>query len=286
MKRIAPLLLLVLMAVHSLRADPPREDVLRPRSEGSSSMFVEFDGGINLTFLDGNPYVRPLLTSYEQETAIYRTAGGAGPYIGLSIGREFSSGFGLTAQVAYDARIAGNSSIMIDTCILVDPISGNLQRDRMEVHKEYTVCVDYLSVALLPHYKFDNLFFVAGPAFSFPITRRIEETNEIIDDSPCYYLVPGDDTTRVVTGSLTDVDNARARFSLKFGLGYLINLTSRIDIVPQLGFDVGLTDVLKEDEMLRMVNAAHPEGNSVTVPINRQMRINSLQAMVGIRVHL
>ena len=85
MKRTLTALLVILMAAASpALADPPDEDVLRPRIGGRLGLFVEFDPGLNLTFLDGNPYVRPLFTSYEQETAIYRSALGISPYLGIS----------------------------------------------------------------------------------------------------------------------------------------------------------------------------------------------------------
>lgn len=287
MKRTLTALLVIFMAAASpVLADPPDEDVLRPRIGGRIGLFVEFDPGLNVSFLDGNPYVRPLFTRYEQETTIYRTGLGISPYLGLSVGYEFSTHIGITLHAAFDRRFASNSGTMVDTCFLADPVSGNSQANRMEVRKDYGIGINYLSLALLPNYNFGDLFFFAGPTIAIPLTRKFEETNSIISDSPCYYLVPGDDTTKSITGALTDIGNVKTRFSLKFGLGYTFSVAPTVDIVPQLALDIGLSDVLKQDEMLRMVNAERPEGRSVDIPINRQMRINTLQALVGIRVRL
>lgn len=267
-------------------ADPPQEDVLRPRLDGLIGLYVEFDPGLNFTLLDGNPYVRPLITSYEQETSLYRSAVGVAPYLGLSVGYEFSSHLGISFHAAYDDRLASNAGTMIDTCFLTDEITGNRVADRMEARKEYSVRTRYLSFALLPNYRFDNLVFFLGPTVSIPFSRRIQETNSIVDDSPCYYLAPGPDTTRVITGTVSDIGNVSTRISLKLGLGYVFNMTEWVDLVPQLALDVGLTNLLKEDETLRMANPNGPGGAGVVVPINHQIQLNTLQAIIGIRVHI
>ncbi len=287
MRRTLFALLLMMVASSSAFADPPPdEDVLRPRIEGSLGLFIELDPGLNLTLLDGNPYVRPLITSYEQETSIYRSGLGLAPYMGLSVGYEFSSHIGIALHAGYDARHTSNSGSMIDTCVLMDPVGGGELRNPMQVEKSYKVNVDYLSIALLPNYRFDRLFFFLGPAVSIPLSKSIEETNTIIDDSPCYYLSPSADTAKSITGSLAGSANLNTRFSLKMGLGYIFNVTPSIDIVPQLALDLGLNDVLQSDELLRLRKPGSPQGASLDIPVNRHMRMNTLQALIGIRFHL
>lgn len=287
MRKTLLALLLSVAVVSPALADPPDEDVLRPRLEGDSRWFVELDPGLNISLLDGNPYMRPLITSYEQETSIYRSALGLGPYLGLSVGYEFSSHIGITLHAAYDARHTSNSGSMIDTCVMLDPVSGNQMRNPMQVEKSYAVNASYLSFALLPNYRFERLFFFLGPAVSIPLSGRIEETNTIVDDSPCYYLAPSDDTAKSITGSITDVDNFKTRISLKAGIGYIFNITPNIDIVPQLALDLGLNSVLQENDLLRLRNAERPAtSTSLDIPVNAGMRINTLQAIIGIRFHL
>lgn len=287
MRRIFFLLAASLITVtYPVLADPPQEDVLRPRLEGLIGLYVEFDPGLNFTLLDGNPYVRPLITSYEQETSLYRSAVGVAPYLGLSVGYEFSSHLGISFHAAYDDRFASNSGTMIDTCFVTDEVTGNSIANRMEARKEYSVRTRYISFALLPNYRFDNILFFVGPTVSIPFSRRIHETNSIVDDSPCFYLTPGDDTTRVISGAVTDIANVSTRISLKLGLGYVFNMTPWVDLVPQLALDVGLSNLLKQDETLRMTNPNRPEGSSVSVPVNHQIQLNTVQAIIGIRVHI
>lgn len=277
---------LLLLAASPAFADPPDEDVLRPFIGGRSGLYAQFDLGLNLTFLNGNPYVRPLMTSYEQETALYRSALGLGPLVSLSIGYEFSSHFGITLRADYDGRHASKSANVNDSCVLQDPISGNNLKTPMAVAKSYSVGVNYLSISILPNYRFNNLFFFAGPTVSIPVSRNVTETNTITGETGCYYLSPGPDTTKSITGSLTDNGNSNTRFSVKLGVGYLFNVGTSIDLVPQLGLDLGLNRIFKNDETLEMVNSARPEGTSVPVVINRNIRLNSLQASIGVRVYL
>jgi len=277
--------LLILLAT-PLLADPPDEDVLRPYLEGKSGIYVQADIGLNFNFLNGNPFVRPLITTYEQETSFYRSAFGLGPVIGLSLGYEFSSHFGLTLRADYDSRSASRSGSFNDTCVLRDENSGNLLRSPMAVEKSYGVTANYLSISLLPTYRFNYLFLFAGPTLSIPLSREVEETDRITGETPCYYLSSGPDSSKVVSGSLTDNGNTSTRFSVKLGAGYIIRASERIDIIPQVALDLGLTDLFKADENLPMTNPANPDGTSLDVPINHQIRINTLQATIGVRVYL
>lgn len=277
--------LLILLAT-PLLADPPDEDVLRPYLEGKSGVYVQADVGLNLNFLNGNPFVRPLITTYEQETSFYRSAFGLGPLIGLSVGYEFSSHFGITLRADYDVRSASKTGTFNDTCVLRDAISGNIQRNPMAVEKSYGVSTSYLSISLLPTYRFNYLFLFAGPTLSIPLAREVEETDRITGETPCYYLAPGPDTSKIVTGSLTDNANSNTRFSFKLGAGYIIRASKRIDIIPQAALDLGLNNLFKNDENLEMTNPDNPDGTSLDVPINHQIRINTLQLSVGVRVYL
>jgi hypothetical protein len=115
----------------------------------------------------------------------------------------------------------------------------------------------------------------------------VKESDQITDpDAPCYYLAPGPDTTKAVSGSLTDNSNSNTHISVKLGGGYIIRAAKRIDIIPQIALDLGLNDLFKADETLQMRNPDRPQGSSLDVPINRHIRINTIQASLGIRVYL
>ena len=277
-------LLLAVSAVPAL-ADPPKEDVLRPRVLGPANFYFQLDVGLNLNLLDGNPYLRPLM-SYEQETSLYNDAFGISPLVGLTVGYDFSPHFSLALRADYDPRYASRSETVNDTCETRDALTGNTIRNPMPVAKDYEVDATYLSISLLPAYRFENLFIFAGPTFSVPFSRTIRETNTITDDGPCYYLAPGPDTTRSITGSLGGSDNMNTRISLKVGVGYVLPLTSSLELVPQLGLDFAMNGLLGEDEDLVLSNAARPGSAGISVPINRQTIINSMQATIGLRLHL
>jgi hypothetical protein len=51
-------LLVAVLAAAPAFADPPDEDVLRPYVPDNGKWFLQFDLGLNYTFLDGNPVVR------------------------------------------------------------------------------------------------------------------------------------------------------------------------------------------------------------------------------------
>jgi hypothetical protein len=277
--------MLLLVAATPALADPPNEDVLRPRTGGPGNLFLQLDAGLNLNWLNGNPYLRPLM-SYEQETPLYKSALGLSPIIGLSLGYDFSPNFSLQLRADYDNRYVSRSASLIDTCVLTDAVTGNEVHNPMPVSKSYSLSVSYLSISLLPAYRFDNLFIYAGPTVSLPLSRTLKETDNITDDGPCYYLAPGPDTTKSVTGSLTNSDNVDTRFSLKVGVGYIFPVTSSIDFIPQAGFDFGLNGLFKNDENLVMSNPASAGATGISVPINHQSGINSLQVTLGLRFHL
>jgi Outer membrane protein beta-barrel domain len=279
-------LLLLLIAAAPVLADPPDEDVLRPYLEGKSGVFVQADLGLNLNFLNGNPFVRPLILSYEQETSLYRSAFGLGPLLGLSVGYEFSSHFGVTLRADYDVRSASRSESLNDTCVQRDQASNNVLKTPMGVTKDYEVTVNYLSISLLPTYRFNYLFLFAGPTLSIPLARTVRESDRITQETPCFYLAPGPDTTKAVSGELTDNANSNTRFSVKVGAGYIVRASERIDLIPQVALDLGLNDTFKSDETLQMRKAGETTGESLDVPINRHIRINTLQISLGVRVYL
>ena len=277
-------MLLLVAAVPAL-ADPPNEDVLRPHVGGPGNFFLQLDAGLNLNWLDGNPYLRPLM-SYEQETSLYKSALGLSPILGLSLGYDFSSHFTLQLRADYDNRYISRSASLIDTCVLRDALTGNDIRNPMPVSKSYSLSASYLSISLLPAYRFEDLFIYAGPTVSLPLSRAQKETDNITDDGPCYYLAPGPDTTKSVSGSLDNSDNLDTRFSLKVGVGYIFPVSSSIDFIPQVGLDFGLNGLFKNDENLVMTNQASPGATGISVPINHDSRINSFQVTLGLRFHL
>lgn len=284
MKASLYVMLFLVMAVPAL-ADPPNEDVLRPKVGGAGNLFLQFDAGLNFNLLDGNPYLRPLM-SYEQETSLYKSAFGIAPIVGVSLGYELSPHFIISLRADYDSRNTSESASLIDTCELRDALTGNTIRNPMPVSKQYNVNVSYLTISLLPAYRFENFFLYLGPSYGIPLSRSLRETDNITEEGPCYYLAPGPDTTRTITGALTSTDNVNGRLSFKVGIGYIFPVGGIIDFVPQIGFDFGLNGLFKDDENLVLSNAARTGSTGISVPINPESKVNSLQATLGLRIHL
>jgi hypothetical protein len=276
--------LLLVAATPAFADPPPSEDVLRPHVGGRSGLYVSLDLGLNGTLLDGNPYIRPLM-SFEQDDPIFKSGVGFGPLVALGVGYDFSPHFSLELRADYDARNASNSASVNDSCVLTDPISGNRISTPMAVDKSYSLNATYLSVSLLPAYRFENLFIFLGPTVSIPLSRSYKETDVIVEDSQCNYLAQTPDSTKTVMGSNADKGNAATRVSLKVGVGYVFEVTPTIEFVPKIGLDLGLNDLLSSDETLMLKNPDRAASTSMDVPINRHIRLNSLQATVGLRFH-
>lgn len=295
MRNLLRLLLFLLVSIPAI-ADPPDEDVLRPRLEGSSRFFIDLGLGLNITWMDGNPFFRDTFDSFEGPTDLFQSASGLGPLISLGIGYEFNQHLSLLLRADYDVRNTSNSGTTIDSCFLTDPVGGGRLSVPFTASKEFNVDVSYISISLLPAYRFNQVFLYAGPSISIPLSRDVSETDQVTGDASCTYFSGTSDSSRVITGSLASDKNLKTRFSVKIGLGYVIGLTDNIDLVPQLAGDIGWTNTFAPDgsgaagqgEPMSMIN---PQRSSVAgtqsqiVQVNDQIRLSSLQALLALRIH-
>jgi hypothetical protein len=290
MRKILCALLLALAAATPMFADPPdppdppKEDVLRPRIAGGSDWFLQLDAGINFTLLSGNSAVRPRLRG-EQEYSEYKSATGIGPLVGLTFGHYFSPMFGLSVRVDYDGRSASNSVTRgIDTCNLFDVNGQIVSSVPMAVNKDYTVKIDYLSFSLLGNLRFEKWLFFFGPTFSIPLSGSIKENAQILDDTvSCFYFFNTPDQTKSITGDNTDKDSINTRVSLKLGVGYDFEIAKNISLIPQVAFDLGFTDTYKTPVILTSRGESGLTTAQFFPAYNAAIRLNSLQATIGLR---
>jgi len=286
-------------ALTPLHADPPdppsppvpNEDVLRPRLPGSDAWFGQIGVGLNFTLMSGNPAFRPL-APFEGRSTLFESASGIGPLVYGAIGYRYSPTFSMRLRLDMDKRLVGASSTLIDTCALEDTVTQQIIAQPVDIHKEFEVGVTYVTVSLLPTYHMDDLELFAGLSVSTPLSRNVRETDQVVDlESPCFYLPGTFDQTKVVEGTLPSETNLATRVSVKLGAGYSIRISPSLELVPELALDLGLTDTfLKSDgdfELMRMRNPSSiiPSAE-LLLPVNNAIRLNSLQATIGVRFGL
>lgn len=287
MKKILLPVLMMLSAVAAF-ADPPDEDVHRPIIPGRGQLYAQFDLGFNFTSLNGNDVVRARTPTIDGPTTLYESGSGLAPLFSASIGYEFNRTVGLLLRADVDMRGASNSGTTIDTCRVQD-VTGAVVLTPVNIDKEYSLDVTYLSLSALAKFRFDQFFVFAGPSIAVPLSRNFTETNTVVDDASLCTYFPGNlDSSKVITGSVTGSNNTRQRVSFKLGAGYIIPLTSRMSLVPQLGYDFGLSDVLQDPEINALVRPGRTAETSLSLPtvVNPAMRLSSLQATIGLRINL
>ncbi len=289
MKKLLPLLVLPLLTI-AVYADPP-EDVLRPyASKSEGHWFTQLDIGLNWSFLNtGDNTMRTLLTAIEgDDTKDYlQSANGLAPLISASIGYAFNDMFGLRFGAAYDSRSVSRTETTVDLC----DMGVALVDERID--KDYTVRADYLSLSLLWDIYIDDFMVYLGPSASIPLSMNIEETFTVSDpESDCAYFPGGIDESPTVSAELSDNELMESRFSFKLGIGYMMPIGTTTDVVFQLGYDIGLTNLLSEPGIMTFRNPefdydAHPDPlPGLPVAVSDVMKVSSLQATVGIRFNL
>jgi hypothetical protein len=276
--------LLLTLAASTALADPPDEDVHRPHVPGRGGWYLQFDLGLNVTFLDGNTVARfpePL----DGPASLFESGTGLGPLLGATVGYQFSPRFALALRGEYDARDASNAATVQDTCPTYDLLGNRIGFTMMDVNKDFSVTADYFSLSLLGNVRFDRLYIFFGPTVSVPVGFQTSETDQILDTTAgCPYFEGSGAETNRIAGTFSNAAAADTRVSFKLGAGYLIPLSPKISLVPQLAYDLGLTDLLTTDVTNTL---ASPSGlESLPVLVNGKMRLSSLQATIGLRVNL
>jgi hypothetical protein len=282
---IVSLFFLLVLAIPAV-ADPPgpgEETVLRPDSSAGSDWFVQLQGGLNFTLLQGNSAVRQQGAT-EQPTSIYKSSTGLGGLGGVSLGYYFTPQFGIMLSGNYDVRYASASANTVDSCLGRDPSGTTVTRIALPTHKEYSVRADYFTFTLVGIYQMDNWQLSLGPSISLPRSGRIQESSDILDDSgSCFYLQDTPDQTRHIVGVNAQKDSLNTRVSINLGVGYVIRLSKKFAIVPQVAFDVGLTHTYSDHQALHTTGDV-TGGDIVNFPLyNKGITLHALQMTIGFR---
>lgn len=268
-------------------ADPPPEDVLRPEPDPESYFFLQPHIGINYSFMTSDS-IRPLMANLnETQNTVRESGSGLGILAGLDVGYAWNEHWATRLGFQFDQRRFGNTGQTINVCTLVDA-QGNIVEVRDEpVEMEYTVTSNYFTISLMQDYRWENFYAFLGVAAGIPISGTYSETDRIVDTaSPCYYLPLQPDSTREVTGELFNNPSFEFQGNLKFGVGYIKELSESLDLVVQVNYDHPLNNLFSEAETIALRNADVENSRSITGLTNPDATFGTVQATVGIRFNL
>lgn len=152
--------------------------------------------------------------------------------------KESGSGFGI-AFGGYANMMFTKSVGMIAGLTFYDNRSGSYNESGTEQGVNYSADIS----ASLAYFQIESLlkiatpsqfYFVFGPVLGF----NVESEAEVEVSYPQY--------PQYNQKSKSTIKDTQVRFELKAGAGYEIPITKTIDIVPQLTFGYGLTNVVKD----------------------------------------
>jgi hypothetical protein len=273
-----------MFAATTLFAEPPEEDILRPRIPTRGSFFVGFDVGMNISWFDGNPIYRAFFNS-EEESVAFRSAFGVEPFGGLYVGMRLTPDLRVRLRGDYDVRVADRSVTTTDQCPVHDAVTGEVIGSMpVDVEKEYSLEIVYGTISLVGEYHMGPAFIFVGPTWSMPLKRTFTETDRIIDpNSICVYFSDSPDTTRQIRAEATGIDNVNSVYGVTLGIGYKIDMGSDLQLVPQIGAGFPFGSALKTDEDYRFRGEDPGSDESITTRLNRHMYFRVLQASIGLR---
>jgi len=169
---------------------------------------------------------------------------GVTPYTGLNFnihsGSDLQeSGSGVGFLIGAQADMSFNESIgLLAGFAFYDNRSGSYSESGTTSGVQYDADVDvslsYFQIEALFRYKLpSNIYFVFGPELGF----NEESEVEVEVNYPQY---------NQSTKSKQTLKNTQTRFELKAGAGYEIPLSRNIDLVPQITFGYGLSNVIED----------------------------------------
>ena len=153
---------------------------------------------------------------------------------------EGGSGLGVALSGIVDMSFTSNRAIGIITGLaFYDNRSGSssqlVSQNNVNYSLEHEVSIAYFQIISLFKYRIPNVgvYFVFGPQIGFDMSSELETNISIV----------GGQTVQKTKNSLKDTN---ARFELKFGGGWDIELSPLITLAPQLTFGLGLSDVIED----------------------------------------
>lgn len=159
---------------------------------------------------------------------------------------EGGSGFGFLLSGRVDMSFNRTQSLGLQTGFaFYDSRGGSSETTSMQqnaaMNVENDVSISYFQIYSLFKYRLPmGMYFLFGPQIGFDLSAELEQTYNIT--TPGYYFQGGSQTQK----SKSTMKNTNARFELKMGGGFDIQLSDLITLSPQLTFGFGLTDVIED----------------------------------------
>lgn len=271
-------------------ADPPGEDILYPGGMPGTpggNVYLQFDVGANQSELYGAEGIHGGVGEPGIIPGYLKSANGTAPFVAATIGYQFTPAFSFAMRFDYDMRYASNSGDVASVCTDYDELGEPNGTHPITLRDRYEVGVRYLGVAFLPTVHVSDFFLFAGPAYSAPISKDIRQSVSVgEDDANCQFFYGTNEATTTVTGRLSGEENIMDRLSVKFGAGYSADLGSGTSLVLQAGYDLGLDEVFQEQEVILLRNPDSDGDHQEPNLIGNDLRFNSFQGSIGIRVNL
>ena len=176
---------------------------------------------INAQFKLGVTPVTGINFNIHSGSDLQESGNGFGVFLGAQADMSFSENIGLVAgMVFYDNRSGSYSESGTDQGI--------------QYNADANVSLAYFQLEALFKYKLPSkVYFVFGPVLGFNEESEVEVE----------YNVPQYNYT---TKQKQTLKNTQTRFELKMGAGYEIPISGNLDIVPQLTFGYGLSNVIED----------------------------------------
>ena len=266
-----------------------QEDVLRPngRPEGVTTSSGSSGGG--LPFILGleaganfNFFSQTIEGTWDESPYnVYGDGFGVTPLFGIYADIGISESIGIGVRLLYDMKSFGASQ----NEALLDCFIENQGYTVVPVSIEYTESISYLTINPVLRWQATPEFFVhIGPVIQIAVDSLTNTTTYTVDESETcrfFYGTPQESTTLTTEGS-AEADPS-TRFGLDLGLGYRIALSSTIDLVPRLGYQLMFTPYAQDIEFLddSRANTIDFAQASATSPM-----LNSLQLSVALWFNL
>lgn len=251
--RLASLIVAVLLVTGITSA---QEDVLRPHGRPGSASPSGSTSGKGIPFILGleaganfNFFSQAIDGTWEESPYnVYDQGLGVSPFFGLYADIGLSESFGIGVRILYDRKSFGNSQ---DEALL-DCFVENQGYTVAPISVEYTESVSYVTINPVLRWQATPQFFVhLGPVIQFAVDSLSNTTTFTVDESEAcrfYYGTPQESTTLTTEGSAAA--DPSTRFGIDVGLGYRIPLSSTIDLVPRLGYQLMFTPYSQDVEFL------------------------------------
>ena len=251
--RLASLIIAALLIVGTATA---QEDVLRPNGRPGSAPATSSSSGKGLPFILGleaganfNFFSQTIDGTWDESPYnVYGDGFGVSPLIGIYADISLSESFGIGVRILYDMKSFGNTQ---DEALL-DCFIEDQGYTVAPVSVEYTESVSYVTINPVLRWQETPQFFVHfGPVIQFAVDSLSNTTTFTVDESEAcrfFYGTPQESTTLTTEGSAAA--DPSTRFGIDVGLGYRIPLSSTIDLVPRLGYQLMFTPYSQEVEFL------------------------------------